>query len=834
LLCFHIVSRMQALEARTRKPGREEYPDQPGAWLTPCRFSIVLGLLIFASFPQVLLGLQTFVVRDYGFFAYPLAHFQREAFWRGELPLWNPYNNCGVPFLAQWNTMPLYPPALIYLLLPLKWSLSFFCLLHLFWAGLGMYFLTHRWTGLRLAAAVGGVLFAFNGLSLNFLMWPSHIATFSWMPWVVLCVERAWREGGRKIFLAIACGALQMLAGGPETILLTWLLLSAVWLKQLVEGFLSRRGTARGIPVPPETTLHENGGAVDSPVRLTQSLLWRFPLIVMLVAAVAAAQLLPFMDLAGHSQREQGYADTRWSMPTWGWANFLVPMVFGQVWSMGVFFQHGQAWTSSYYLGVGALLLAILAAWTVRQWRVWLLASGAVLALLLAMGDQSFVYRAVRHFLPQLSMMTYPVKFVIFITFAAPVLASFAIARLQNLNSQEARGFRRKVLTLGILMLGLIIAILIWAHHSPFPADDYSATLGNGIGRAFLLLLTTAVLLALQQCFCRTGKHGDEDKQGAEPVSTSANTSSPRTFDRIEPFLPFVLLVLLWLDVWTHEPTQNPTVPHFIYAPGLARAKLAMQPQPELFQSRAMLTPEAALKFRQFVVSSPANNFLVKRLGYFADCNLLDGVPKVDGFFSIFPRESGELLSVLYGTTNASLSHLADFMSVSQISTPGEFLKWTPRTNFMPLVTGGQRPFYFDDAGMLSAIFSTNLDARRIVCLLKEAHPSVSVTNETAVRVISSRIQNERVDLEVEAAAPSLMVFSQTFYHPWHAFIDNSSTPLFRANYAFQAVQVPGGRHHVRLIYQDRAFHLGAMISGVALVVCLLGWLFRARPQNQL
>src|SRR5437867_281292 len=203
-------------------------------WFTPGRFSLMLGLLIFATFPQVLLGLQTFVVRDFGFFAYPLAHFQRECFWRGELPLWNPYNNCGVPFLAQWNTMPLYPPALIYLLLPLSWSLSFFCLLHLFFAGLGMYFLARRWTGNNFAASVAGVIFAFNGLSLNMLMWPSHIATLSWMPWVVLAAERGWQQGGRKLVVAALVGTLQMLAGGPETILLTWLLTAAIWIEQML------------------------------------------------------------------------------------------------------------------------------------------------------------------------------------------------------------------------------------------------------------------------------------------------------------------------------------------------------------------------------------------------------------------------------------------------------------------------------------------------------------------------------------------------------------------------------------------------------------------------
>src|SRR6266481_472409 len=132
-------------------------------WLSPVRFALILGALVFVSFPQVLLGLETFVFRDFGLFGYPLAYFQRQCFWRGELPFWNPYNNCGVPFLAQWNTMSLYPPALIYLLLPLGWSLSFFCLLHLFFGGMGMYALAYRWTNDRLGASVAGLVFAFNG-----------------------------------------------------------------------------------------------------------------------------------------------------------------------------------------------------------------------------------------------------------------------------------------------------------------------------------------------------------------------------------------------------------------------------------------------------------------------------------------------------------------------------------------------------------------------------------------------------------------------------------------------------------------------------------------------
>ena len=218
--------------ARADTPQEAEGADE---WLTPGRFALLLALLVVAAFPGVLLGGATFVIRDFGLFSYPVAHFHRQCFWRGELPLWNPLSNCGLPFLAQWNTLTLYPLSLIYLLLPLTWSLPFFCLAHLFWGGLGMYLLAHCWTRHRLAAALAGVIFSFNGLTLNFLMWPSHIATFSWLPWVVWLGERAWRDGGKTFLCATVAGAMQMLAGGPETIMVTWLILLGLACADLVQ-----------------------------------------------------------------------------------------------------------------------------------------------------------------------------------------------------------------------------------------------------------------------------------------------------------------------------------------------------------------------------------------------------------------------------------------------------------------------------------------------------------------------------------------------------------------------------------------------------------------------
>jgi len=737
-------------------------------FFTPLRFGILLALLIFASFPEIILGLQSFVARDYGFFAYPLAHFQRDCFWRGEIPFWDPYNNCGVPFLAQWNTMPLYPPALIYLLLPMPWSLSFFCLLHLWFGGMGMFFLARHWTNNNFAAAFAGTVFSFNGLSLSLLTWPSHTATFAWMPWIVLAVELAWRDGGRKIIFAALAGAMQMLAGGPEIIFLTWILLLALWIQQFLAGESSRG-----------------------------KMFWRFPLVVTLVILLSAAQLLPFLDLAAHSQRQTGYADFRWSMPGWGWVNFLVPMAFGGIWNAGIFFQYGQAWTSSYYLGLGALWLALTAAW-LRDRRARLLLLLAVVAFLFALGGNTFVLPALRKILPQLSFITYPVKYILLAVFIAPLLAAFALAQLQTPKIQK------RFVPVGIILFLLLAGILFWAWRFPFPFDDVHATLLNGLLRAVFLVLTGAILFVL------------------------ARKSESKIF-RIAPLL---LIFAAWLDVFTHEPVQNPAVTPNVYQINLAREDLQMNPQPELGGSRAMLSPAAAMRFLS-AFGDPKENFLAKRAGYCANANLLDNVPKVDGFFSLTPRESDDVLSLFYTTTNASYPRLENFMGVSQITAPGELFKWRPRPDFLPLVTAGQKPVFLDDAKAFTALTQNDFDGSKVVFLPPEDKSFITVSNSTDAKILKPEFGNDTVDATVEAAAPSLVVVAQTYYHDWRVKIDGRSAKLLRANVAFQAVQVPAGTHQLHFFYEDRAFETGAAASIAAWLGCLLG-LFQlpARKKN--
>jgi hypothetical protein len=789
------------------------------AWLTPGRFALLLALLVVATFPGILFGGTTFIIRDFGLFSYPVAYFHRQCFWRGELPLWNPFNNCGLPFLAQWNTLTLYPLSLIYLLLPLKWSLSFFCLAHLYWGGLGMYFLAQRWANNRLAAGLAGVIFSFNGLTLNFLMWPSHVATFSWLPWVLWLGQRAWREGGKALVWGTVAGAMQMLAGGPETIALTWLILSVLacgdWVRsgkrQDGRGQNQSEGSGTAEYAEYAETGHRRWRAFRRFLSPTYfgydlastgriKLVSRFVGLGVLVALISAAQLLPFLELLVRSQRDTGFDRSDWPMPAWGWASFLVPIFHTSPTNLGLFMQTEQYWTSSYYAGIGTVLLVAVAVRRAPHWPVLVLAILLGLGLVLALGNTGLLYRGLRACLPALGFVRYPVKLVILILALAPLLAAFGLTALAG-GSKPVGRFELGCAVVMLLLIGILVCL---AARLPAADGDWHATWQNASTRAAFLVLALVFGIA---CLNSSGRQ------------------------RI--LFGCFLLLVFWLDFVTHVPTQNPGVQPSVYTPGWASAHLKLAPQPRLGQSRIMLPPAAQQVFKTHAIAGLEENYLLQRLAFLADCNLLEEVPQVGGFFSLTPAEGNNATVLSYVQTNRDFPALLDFMGVSQLTAAGKALEWAPRPSAMPLVTAGQRPAFVDDRSAFQAFFQTNLDLRQIVLLPPEARGSVSATQRTSARVLEAKFGNQSVSIRTEAPAPSLVVISQTYYPAWRAYVDGHPARIWRANYAFQALQVPAGRHQVQLIYQDRVFWAGVILSGFGLLACAGLWLgahSRKRP----
>jgi hypothetical protein len=730
-------------------------------------FSLALLILIAAAFPDVVSGKSTFFYRDFGLFGYPLAFFHRTAFWHGEIPLWNPLNNCGLPFLAQWNTLTFYPGSLIYLLLPLPWSLSLFSLVHLWLAGMGMYFLARRWSDDYLASAVAGAGYALNGLMLHSLMWPNNIAALAWMPLVVLSMERGWIEGGAWVAKAAMLGALQMLTGAPEIILLTWIIVAALWAMEMHAWCLR--------------------------------LCARLFSTAILVAGISAVQLFPFIDLLHRSNRSSTFGDDTWSMPVWGWANFFVPLFHCSPSMVGVYFQELQQWTSSYYIGIGVTGFAMLALLGARNRRVLLLVIVAASGVLLALGSKSIFYVLVKAVFPQLGFVRYPIKFVVLTTFSVPLLAAFGVHELSS--TGELRGAKRASLVLVWSALILTVCAILWsAHGHSVPNESWQVTLGSGLSRIALLTLAFGTLLLARKA----------------------------SLGRVKGLLEMVVVVLIALDGLTHAPRQNPTVPVRTLKPEAVHLRM----MPRLGEGRAMISPRVHALMEYAANPDRVEYHLGQRRTLFENMNLIQGIPKVNGFYSLYLPEEKMLESVLYAPTNPFPSGLADFLGVVQVSSAHGLFEWTNRATSLPILTGGQRPEFAQGSTMVHELVNPRFSPGEIVYLPEPARAVIAATNKTRVAINSAIVTPSHIEATVIAEHPAMLVVAQSFYHCWKAFVDGRSVRLWPANYAFQALEVPSGTHTIRLQYHDSVFQTGAAVSAIALVLCLIMWGRTARDAN--
>jgi len=221
------------------------------------------------------------------------------------------------------------------------------------------------------------------------------------------------------------------------------------------------------------------------------------------------------------------------------------------------------------------------------------------------------------------------------------------------------------------------------------------------------------------------------------------------------------------------------------------------------------------------MIPDPVKDFTGRRFGLFCNCNLLDQVPMPDGFYSLYLPEQRELWTRMFFATNFP-GPLGDFLGISRIST--NVFDWQTRPSARPLATIGARPVFADRAETIHALMSTNFHPERVVYLPREAKSSISVTNGSPAQVLASSFSSSVINVQTRATEPALLVLAQSHYHRWKAYVDGRPVKIWRANHAFQAVEVPAGECEVKFVYEDAPFRCGAIISISSLVACLVGW----------
>ena len=78
-----------------------------------------------------------------------------------------------------------------------------------------------------------------------------------------------------------------------------------------------------------------------------------------------------------------------------------------------------------------------------------------------------------------------------------------------------------------------------------------------------------------------------------------------------------------------------------------------------------------------------------------------------------------------------------------------------------------------------------------------------------------------RVRLQTSAETGGVLVLLDTFASGWKATVDGHAAPIYPANLAFRAVEVPAGEHEVEVRYRPASVTAGLILTG-------LGWLVAA------
>jgi len=171
--------------------------------------------------------------------SYPNFLYAADAYRAGHGLLWNPYQNCGQPFLPATLLAPFYPLHVVFLVVGLDHGFLVVAFLHFVVAGMGTHLLG-REMGLGRAAALTGAL-AFE------LCWPltqvggwqpdAIFGALAWLPCAMLFCERTIRSPARANALGLALVlTLSLLAGYPQMTMFIYqlILLRVGW--ELVVG----------------------------------------------------------------------------------------------------------------------------------------------------------------------------------------------------------------------------------------------------------------------------------------------------------------------------------------------------------------------------------------------------------------------------------------------------------------------------------------------------------------------------------------------------------------------------------------------------------------------
>lgn len=365
----------------------------------------------------------------YNYF-YPYREISNTVMRSGNFPLWSPDIFMGIPLLANPQLGTFYPPNWLTIAFSAPDAICISILLHVIWAGAGVYVLFRRVVQpAMIPALIAAIVFALGGYVSAHVEQINQLQGIAWLAWLLYLFHRLQfsLKPLRWLILLSIAWALQIFSGHTQTV------------------FMS--GIAVGIYALFSTPKEEE--ALKKLIRHLVLLASATVLAILL----AMPQLLPTLELTGMSNRGGGFdanQATAFSLPPTYIGQALLPGYDGQLFTEYIA-----------YAGVVALGLALYGALSPadnrRQRTVWI--ALALVGLVFAMGRFTPVYWYIAG-LPGFNLFRVPARWLALYSLGVSMLAGYGLLVLQQKGIQWKRALIVSISLIILMGLGRILPVL--------------------------------------------------------------------------------------------------------------------------------------------------------------------------------------------------------------------------------------------------------------------------------------------------------------------------------------------------------------------------------------
>ena len=726
--------------------------------------------------------------RDLTNYFYPLRYSLYESYRAGELPLWDRHFAQGFPNLAAFQSGAFYPPHLLFLFFSFFASIRALFVLHFLIAAIGTYVLLRSWRYSPDLSLVGSLLFTLGGFVVSLSNLLNHFQSAVWLPWVILAWEQLLLTTRWNNFVAFTLvAALQFLAGSPEIFAMSVALV-------LLDGFRVRA-------VKPEVS-------VGKIIRLALA-------GNLLMLALVMAQFLPTAELILESRRGQSIPAVEafmWSLHPSSLLNlFFLDKEVDLSISTGVrlFFGREVPFLASTYLGLISLFgSALWIYYATRREKIFLTAL-TLGTVAIALGGNALIYPFLFRYFPFISAIRFPEKFF-FLTYA--LILFLTMRGLKGFMLDRTRA-NAPIIVLGGICLAWLFGYLILTFHSALVTDFIAVNSNIPPLSEIHTKATTAVLTNLQR----------------QLILSLALFFLLVLFkkNKLRSWLFSCLFVsVVFVDLaWAHRSFLFPIHPNQIYK----RARVIRPEQLSLtrffyYPSQRDLHPaffsvlgqptfeqSVALSFQNYL----PNVGILNGVDYFQEIDALNRRPYSD-FLAIANGMDFEQQVRLLRAFN--VSHLVSFRELPQkgVKLEGQFpeaYSWLYRVDgTVPrLYVVSKSVVEKEPLQALRRLTQPDFDPLRQIVL--DSVIPIHASQRLSAQAKFERYQNTLVTITARSNQDAILVFADSFYPGWKAFVDGKEAKIAKANYFFRAVALPKGNHRIEFKYEPWSFRLGLIIS---------------------